>query len=42
MHDTAETAAAKMMDAQDTLNAAREAQWAQRSWLSKVLWILFH
>jgi len=42
MRQTAEQAAARMMDAQDKRNAYCEAQWAKRSWLSKILWILFN
>jgi hypothetical protein len=40
-HHTAEAAAARMLDAQDRLEAYRAAQWAQRSWVSKIVWILF-
>jgi hypothetical protein len=38
---TAAAAAARMLDAQDRLAAYQAAQWAQRSWVSKVLWALF-
>ena len=41
-YDSAGTAAAKMMQAQERCAAARQAAWARRSWLSKVLWILFN
>lgn len=42
MRQTAVDAAAKMLEAQDRFWAYRQAQWAKKSWLSKVLWILFN
>jgi hypothetical protein len=40
-HQTAELAAARMLDAQDRLAAFKAAQWARRSWVSRALWALF-
>ena len=41
-YDSAGAAAAKLMQAQVRMEAARQAAWAQRSWLSKLVWILFN
>ena len=42
MRQTAEQAAARMLDAQDRFEAYRQAAWARRSWLSKLVWKLFN
>ena len=41
-HDSAGAAAYRLMQAQERTEAARQAAWTRRSWLSKVLWILFN
>ena len=41
-YDSAGEAAYKMMQAQERTEAARQAAWTRRSWLSKMLWILFN
>jgi hypothetical protein len=39
---SAEAVAARMLDAQERLAAYQAAQWARRSWVSRVLWRCFH
>ena len=41
-HDSAGAAAYRMMQAQERTEAAQQTAWAKRSWLSKMLWILFN
>jgi hypothetical protein len=42
MGHTADEAAYRMLQAQERFEAYRQAQWAKRSWISKLLWILFN
>jgi hypothetical protein len=39
---SAEAAAYRMLCAQERFEAYRVAEWKQRSWLSKMLWIMFN
>ena len=41
-YDSAGAAAEKMMQAQERTHTAQQAAWAKRSWLSKLVWILFN
>ena len=41
-YDSAAEAAYRMLQAQERREAGRQAAWAKRSWLSKLLWILFN
>ena len=41
-YDSAAEAGYRMLQAQERHYAAQQAAWHQRSWLSKILWILFN